>query len=189
MRRKDYIPQAGFSGHLLVASPTMDDARFSHSVVLVCDHTSEGSFGLIVNKILMNSYSPLLGDFSIDRSVVDLPVYYGGPVRPDYGYVIYSPYDGRYQSILVKEGLAVTASREILQDIAAGRGPEQYVFALGFAGWGSDQLEEELMEDIWIVAPLDPDVIFRVPVEERWKRAAGLIGVDFSRYTDKTGHA
>lgn len=177
------------SGNLLIASPGMDDEHFAHAVILVCEHNEQGAFGLIVNKMLMRSFAALLEDFEIDRRGVDAPVLYGGPVRPEFGYVIYTPFARKYGAMRVTEDLAVSSSKEILEDIAAGRGPERYLFTLGFSGWGPSQLEQELMMDYWLVAPVAPDLLFRVPIGERWRYAAGLIGVDFERYSDRAGNA
>jgi len=177
------------SGNFLIAVPRMEDPNFKRSVVLVCEHTKDGAFGLIINKILMNSFKPLLSAFEIKKTRVDIPIYYGGPVRPEQGYVIYSPFDDKYGAIRVAGSLAVTASKDILQDIAKGMGPERYMLALGFSGWAPNQLEEELMMDGWLVAPLDHDLVFSTPSEDRWKGAAGLIGVDFGRFFCSSGSA
>lgn len=177
------------AGNLLIASPSMDDERFAHAVVLLCAHNDEGAFGLIINKILMSSFSTLLADFEISESIIDTPVFYGGPVSPEYGYVIYTPFNKRYGAMRVNSEIAVSSSRAILQDISSGKGPGRHLFALGFAGWGPGQLEQELMGDFWLVAPVDPDLLFRVPTMERWRHAARLIGVDFERYCDRPGHA
>ncbi len=177
------------SGHFLIAVPTMEDPNFKRSVVLVCEHTREGAFGLIINKILMNSFKPLLPAFEIKKSRVDLPIFYGGPVRPEQGYVIYSPFDEKYGAMRINESLAVTTSKDVLHDIARGRGPERYMLALGFSGWAPNQLEEELMTDSWLVAPLNHDIVFEIPAGDRWKETAGSIGVDFDRFYCSSGSA
>lgn len=177
------------SGKFLIAAPGLEDPNFSRTVVLVCEHSREGAFGLIVNRILMNSFIPLLDAFDIKNSLIDLPVYYGGPVRPEQGYVLYSPVDERYVSVKVTNDLAVTASKEILYDIAEGKGPEYFLFTLGFSGWSPNQLEEELMMDGWIIAPLDANIIFRVPVSDRWKSAAESVGIDLDRFINRSGTA
>ncbi len=177
------------AGKLLIAVPGLDDLNFRHTVILLCEHSEEGAFGIILNRVLMKSYMPLLTAFDLRESLVDMPVHFGGPVRPEQGYVIYSPFDAKYGPMKISRNVAVTASKEILHDIAAGRGPKQYFFALGFAGWTSNQLEEELMMDSWLVAPLDADLIFKLPVEKRWKHAAATIGVDLGRLVHGSGKA
>lgn len=180
---------SNMSGKFLIASPGMDDPNFSQSVVLICEHNKEGAFGLVVNKVLMTSFIPLLGALDIKESMVDMPVYYGGPVRPEQGYVIYSSHDPRYGPMRISDELSVTASQEILRDLAVGRGPKKFMFALGFAGWTANQLDEELMMDFWLVAPPDDRIIFDVPVVERWKSAAGLIGIDLRRFFFRSGNS
>jgi putative transcriptional regulator len=177
------------AGNFLIAVPGLDDPNFDHTVILVCEHTKEGAFGLVINKILMNSITPLLQSFGIEKKQLDFPVHYGGPVKSEQGYVIYSPYDKKYHSIIITENLAMTASKDILYDIASGTAPERFIFALGFAGWGANQLEEELMMGSWIVAPADFNVIFSLRDSEKWKASAGLIGIDFDRYCDLSGSA
>ncbi|RPI35735.1 MAG: hypothetical protein EHM54_07485 [Nitrospiraceae bacterium] len=177
------------SGNFLIAVPGLDDPNFDHAVVLICEHTRQGAFGLVINKVLMNSINPLLQSLGIEKKKLNLPVHYGGPVNPDQGYVIYSPCDKKYQSIVIREDLAVTVSKNILYDIAAGKGPEKFIFALGSAGWEANQLEEELMMGSWIVAPANFHIIFNMPVSERWRAAARLTGVDLDRYCDLGGSA
>jgi putative transcriptional regulator len=177
------------SAKFLIAAPGLEDPNFKQAVVLVCEHTQQGAFGLIINRVLMNSFKPLMKAFEIEKSVVDLPIFYGGPVRPDQGYVVYSPYDEKYGSIRVMDALAVTASKEILYDIAEGKGPERFLLTLGFSGWSANQLEEEIMMDAWLVSPLDRDVLFNMPAADRWKHAAHSIGVDFDRFICRSGRA
>ncbi len=177
------------AGNFLIAVPQLDDPNFKRAVILLCEHTKDGAFGLIINKILMNSFKPLLSAFDLEKSRVDLPIYYGGPVKPEQGYVIYSPYDKKYGAIRVTESLAVTASKDILHDIAKGKGPDLYMLALGFSGWAPEQLEEELIADSWLVAPINRDIVFRMPPADRWREAAALIGVDFERFFFSSGSA
>jgi putative transcriptional regulator len=167
----------------------MDDPNFSHTVVLMCDHTDEGAFGLVVNRVLMESFQPLLNNFDIAGSSVDMPVFFGGPVKPEQGYIIYTPFNKIYGSLKVTANIGVTASREMLVDILTGKGPERYLFALGFSGWNSYQLEDELLTDSWLVAPCDEDIIFSMQVRDRWRAAAKQIGVDFHRYSERSGTA
>jgi putative transcriptional regulator len=182
------------TGMFLIAVPSLKDPNFERTVVLICDHTKDGAFGLVVNRILLNSFVPLLGGLDIKECVVDLPVFYGGPVKPEQGYILYPPSLCRslprgsyYPSIKVNDDLAMTTAKEILIDIAAGKGPRQFLFTLGFAGWAPGQLEYELMIDGWLVAPVNNKIIFDVPVGERWKAAADSIGVDLTRLVYRQG--
>ena len=135
----------------------------------------------MINRVLLNSFVPLHGGLNIKECTRDLPVFYGGPVKPEKGYIIYSPPDIYYPSIQIKDDLSLTVAKEILIDIAAGKGPELCLFTLGFAGWSPGQLEYEIMTDSWLIAPASNRIIFETPVNERWRAAAELIGVDLSR--------
>lgn len=177
------------TGMFLIAVPGLKDPNFERTVVLICDHTKEGAFGLVVNRILLNSFVPLLDGLDIKKSVIDIPVFYGGPVKPEQGYILYTPLERSYTSIRISDNLALTTTKDILIDIAGGKGPKQFLFALGFAGWASGQLEHELMMDSWLVAPMDNRIIFDVPVSKRWEEAAGSIGVDLTRLVNRQGSA
>jgi len=181
------IDVRNLTGMFLIAVPSLKDPNFEHTVVLICDHTKDGAFGLVINRVLLNSFIPLHGGFDIKECLVDLPVFYGGPVKPEQGYVIYSPARSYQPSIEIKKNLALTTAKEILLDIAAGKGPGQFLFTMGFAGWAPGQLEHELMTDSWLVAPLNNRIIFETPVNDRWKAAAELIGVDLNRFFCRQG--
>ena len=178
----------------LIAIPSLKDPNFERTVILICDHTKDGAFGLVVNRILLNSFVPLLGGLDIKECVIDLPVFYGGPVKPEQGYILYSlsrcesiPTGSYYPSIKINDNLALTTAKEILIDIAAGKGPKQFLFTLGFAGWAPGQLEYELMTDSWLIAPVNNKIIFDMPVNKRWKAVADSIGVDLTRLVYKQG--
>jgi putative transcriptional regulator len=175
------------TGMFLIAGPGLKDPNFERTVVVICDHSKDGALGLVINRILLNSFVPFLSWLDIKESVIDLPVFYGGPVKPDQGYMLYTPEGSYYASIKVSNGLALTTAKEILVDVAAGKGPKKFLFALGYAGWASGQLEYELMTDSWLVAPMNNKIIFDIPVTERWKAAADLIGVDLNRFFYKQG--
>lgn len=175
------------TGMFLIAVPTLKDPNFEKTVVLICDHTKEGAFGLVINRILLNSFIPLYGGFDIKETLVDLPVFYGGPVKPEQGYILYSPSGTYYPSIEINKNLFLTTAKEILIDISEGKGPKHFLFTMGFAGWAPGQLEYELMIDSWLVAPSSNKIIFSVPVSERWKAAAESIGVDMDRLFSKQG--
>jgi len=175
------------TGKFLIAVPGLRDPNFERTVVLICDHSNDGAFGLVINRILLNSFIPYLSWLDIKKSLTDLPVFYGGPVKPEQGYMLYVPGGNHYASMPVSDGLALTTTKEILVDVAEGKGPNKFLFALGYAGWAAGQIEYELMMDGWLVAPVDNNIIFDVPVGERWKAAAELIGVDLDRFFHRQG--
>ena len=171
----------------LIAAPSLKDPNFERTVVLICEHSKDGAFGLVVNRILLDSFVPFHSGFAIKECIIDLPVFSGGPVKPEQGYILYSSSDRYSPSIKIDDTLLLTTSREILIDIAEGKGPGKFLFALGFAGWSPGQLEYELMTDSWLVAPASNRIIFETPVNDRWKAAADLIGVDLTRVFCKQG--
>jgi len=175
------------TGMFLIAVPGLKDPNFERSVVLICDHTKDGAFGLVLNRILLNSFVPLLGWLDINESVIDLPVFYGGPVKPEQGYILYTPAGSYHPSIKINDTITLTTTKEILIDIAAGKGPPKFFFTLGFAGWAPGQLEHELMIDSWLIAPINEIIIFDTPIGERWKAAADSIGIDLTRLVYKQG--
>jgi len=175
------------SGMFLIAVPGLKDPNFERTVVLICDHTKDGAFGLIINRLLLSSFIPLSGGLDIKECIMDLPVYYGGPVKPEQGYILYSSSDLYYPSIKINDSLSLTTSKEILVDVASGKGPTKFLFTLGFAGWASGQLEYELMSDGWLVASVSNKIIFETPVNDRWKSSAELIGVDLNRVVGRQG--
>ena len=182
-----HIDASNLTGMFLIAVPSLKDPNFEQTVVLICDHTKDGAFGLVVNRVLLSSFIPLLGGLDIKECVTDIPVFYGGPVKPEQGYILYSSSMNYQPSIKITKRLFLTTAREILIDIAAARGPEQFFFALGFAGWAPGQLEYELTIDSWLVAPATNKIIFDIPADERWKAAAESIGVDISRLVQRQG--
>jgi putative transcriptional regulator len=175
------------TGKFLIAVPGLRDPNFERTVVLICDHSKDGAFGLVINRILLNSFMPFLCWLDIRKSIIDLPVFYGGPVKPEQGYMLYVPESRCYASINVSDGLALTTTKEILVDVAAGKGPNKFLFTLGYAGWAAGQIEYELMLDSWLLASVDNNIIFDIPVDERWKTAADLIGVDLDRFFHRQG--
>jgi len=175
------------SGMFLIAVPGLKDPNFERTVVLICDHMKDGAFGLIINRLLLSSFIPLSGGLDIKECIMDLPVYYGGPVKPEQGYILYSSSDLYYPSIKINDSLSLTTSKEILVDVASGKGPAKFLFTLGFAGWASGQLEYELMTDGWLIAPVSNKIIFETPVNDRWKSSAELIGVDLNRVVGRQG--
>ena len=113
----------------------------------------------------------------------------GGPVSPDRGFVLHTPREGYKSSLTVNEDIMVTTSHDILLDLALGKGPDRFVLALGYAGWGKGQLESEMRENAWLAVPADSDIVFNPPVEDRWERAVNRLGIDISSLHGEGGHA
>ena len=165
---------ASLTGQLLIASPNIGDPRFAHTVILMVKHDKEGAFGIIINRpFAEKSIASLLEGSGEDLSGIEgtLRVFAGGPVQPELGFVVHSTEYRREDTIEVDEHVAMTTSRQILRDIGHHRGPQKTLFALGYAGWGPGQLENELARHDWFTAPEEPKLIFDDDRASLWEDA------------------
>lgn len=182
---------ANLTNHFLIAMPGLADPFFARTVSYLCQHNEEGALGIIVNRPLELTLADIMEQMEInvtDPGIGQLPVYFGGPVQPERGFVLHEP-KGHWNSTLqVSDTLCLTTSRDILEAVGTGEGPEHILVALGYAGWGKGQLEREITENSWLNAPADTSILFRQPAESRWKAAAELMGVDISLLTAQAGH-
>ena len=180
------------ANQLLVALPALTDPQFARSVTLVCQHDGEGAMGVVVNRASEYTLGEVLQQMGIasdSEALQSQIVLAGGPVHPERGFVLH---DGGHEwdsSLQVADGLYLTTSRDVLEAMARGDGPAQAVVALGCAGWGAGQLEQELVDDSWLMVPNRREVLFDLPLEQRWQAAAGSIGVDLVNYASHSGHA
>ncbi len=178
--------------HFLIALPSLEDPNFSRSVTYLCEHSDEGAMGLVINRPASLSLADILDHMEIEvseKTPGEIPVFVGGPVQEDRGFLLHSPASRWKSTLTVTDELAITTSRDILQAIAAGEGPDEVLITLGYAGWGPGQLETELQQDSWLVAPASNEILFHTPVEARWEAAAALTGVDLNLITSTAGHA
>jgi len=169
---------------LLVAAPSLACPFFNHTVVLLVDHREDGSLGFVVNKPAELELGVLLEQIGIEveeRARREATVMLGGPVSPETGWVVFDPTHGEHPEegvLSLHPSLGVSANLEVLEDIARGAGPEDYLMTLGYAGWGPGQLDEEIREGSWIAVDLDPKLVFGIPIEERWTAALATLGID-----------
>ncbi|ACA20534.1 protein of unknown function DUF179 [Methylobacterium sp. 4-46] len=192
---------AGYlDGQLLVAMPGMADERFARSVIYLCAHSAEGAMGIIVNKPAADLNMPdLLVQLDIIRQddairlpnrVGHMPVLMGGPVESSRGFVLHSPdFHIDQSTLLIDDGICLTATVEILRAIAAGTGPRDAVLALGYAGWQPGQLESEIQANGWLHCPADPDLIFNAALDAKYDRALRAIGIEPAMLSMSAGHA
>ena len=170
------------SGKLLIAMPGVGDPRFEHSVVFLCAHSDDGAMGLIVNKPARDlSFDKLADQLGIARTdrAREIRVHFGGPVEHSRGFVLHSrDYAGSGSTLKVDDRFGMTATIDILEAIAAGRGPSASLLALGYAGWGPGQLEDEILRNGWLTCDAAPDLVFSDRNAEKWTRALGTLGVD-----------
>ncbi|GLT09335.1 YqgE/AlgH family protein [Sulfitobacter sp. PR48] len=170
------------TGKLLVAMPGMGDPRFAHAVIFVADHSEKGAMGLIVNKPAADmALSDVLDQIETPTAPAqfDLRVHIGGPVETGRGFVLHSPeYRSAMQTMNIAGAFAVTATLDVLEDIAAGKGPEKAQLMLGYSGWGPDQLEGEIAQNGWLTCEATQETVFDLPDERKWSAALKSLGVD-----------
>ena len=180
------------TNQFLIAMPSLADPNFHGTVTFICEHNPQGAMGIIINRPLDLTLGEVLSHMNIsskDSTFALDPVYMGGPVQTDRGFVLHHPV-GEWDSMLrISDDLAITTSKDILQNIAVGTGPEQTLVALGYAGWGAGQLEQELADNVWLCGPSDYRIIFDMPWQQRWEAAAALMGIDLNQLSDQIGHA
>ncbi len=178
--------------HFLIAMPGMVDPNFARSLTYICEHNDQGALGVVVNRPTDMTLRSLLEQIEIEPGnelLVDAPVYFGGPVQTDRGFVLHRPI-GDWQSTLSVHGdVGLTTSRDILQAVAEGNGPGSLLVSLGYAGWAPGQLEEELKQNAWLTVAAMPDVIFATPPQHRLTAAMSLLGVNLATLSDVAGHA
>ena len=180
------------TNQFLIAMPTLADPNFFQTVTYISEHNASGALGLVINRPLNLSLGQLLEHLQIvtDRpDLAALPIYHGGPVQPEQGFVVHSPVGHWGATLRVTDRLGITTSRDILQAVADGQGPTHLLVALGYAGWGPGQLERELVENSWLSSPADFDTLFHTPSERRWLAAAALLGIDLNLLSADAGHA
>jgi putative transcriptional regulator len=180
------------NNHFLIAMPSLADPNFSRTVTYLCEHNADGAMGIVINRptdLKLGELFEHLGYHTEDRLVADHPVYLGGPVQRERGFVLHRP-GGEWESTLqVADDIAITTSKDILAAIARRAGPEEYLVALGYAGWGPGQLENEMVENAWLSGPADARVLFEQQSAHRWQAAAALLGVSISQLSPVGGHA
>ena len=172
--------------------PQMNDPRFARTVVYVCAHTDDGAMGLVVNRQIETlTFPDLLRQLNIDVTGVDdtIQVLFGGPVETGRGFVLHSADYVQKGTMMVDKDVGLTATMEVLKDIASGNGPRLNLLALGYAGWGQGQLDAEIQANGWLHAPADEALIFDRDLETKWQRALAKLGVDASMLSGDAGHA
>ena len=185
------------TNQFLTAMPGMADDTFAGSVVYLCEHTEKGALGLVINKPidikLKNLFEKV--ELTLDRDdLADEPVYFGGPVQTERGFVLHERLTGdggHYNSSLQIPGglLEMTTSKDVLEALSNGAGPKKVLVTLGYSGWGAGQLEEELKRNSWINVDAAPEIIFDTPVEQRYDKALSLLGIDPRMLSQEAGHA
>ena len=189
----DAAPSINLTNHFLIAMPGMEDRTFARSVVYVCEHSEHGALGLIINKPGDISMADLFHKVDLPLARAELggqPVFQGGPVQTERGFVLHEPVGGHYNSSLaIPGGLEMTTSKDVLEALANGAGPKKVLVTLGYSGWAPGQLEDELARNGWLTVQAEPSIIFDTPAHERYDRALALLGIDPRMLSQEAGHA
>jgi putative transcriptional regulator len=180
------------NNQFLIAMPNLADPNFSHTVTYLCQHNHEGALGIVINRPTEMKLGDIFQQMAItasDNHINKIPIFMGGPVQPDRGFVIHSNCDHQWDSSLpISDEMSLTTSQDILIAIAKGEGPGNALIALGYAGWGEGQLEKEMIANSWLNTPCTTHVLFDTPAGQRWNEAAIQIGVDINLLTTPAGH-
>ncbi|CAA7626336.1 conserved hypothetical protein [Magnetospirillum sp. SS-4] len=180
------------AGQILIAMPRMEDERFARTVVYLCAHNADGAMGIVVNRLFGGiTFPQLLGQLDIPATPAceQIRVHSGGPVESGRGFVLHSDDYVQENTMMVSGGVALTATVDVLRAIAEGAGPRQSLLALGYAGWGSGQLDSEIRENAWLNVPADPDLLFGRDLEHKYEQAIHKLGIDVGLLSPDAGHA
>lgn len=187
-------PRVDFTNQLLVAMPGMVGGSLADTVIYVCEHNEQGALGVVINRPTDLTLGDLLQRIDLELSLEigvrqSAPVFFGGPVQTDRGFVLHTPVGDYSSSISMGAGVALTTSRDVLQEVAAGSGPDQLLVTLGYAGWAAGQLEEEMANGVWLHVDSNLEILFSTPAAERYQAALNQLGIDPIMLTGATGHA
>jgi putative transcriptional regulator len=186
------VSSINLTHHFLIAMPSMADPYFAKSLAYVCEHNDQGALGVVINRPIDMTLQALFERLSLTlkhKDLSDAPIYFGGPVQTDRGFVLHEP-AGNWQSTLrVGDAIGLTTSKDILEAVGRGEGPQKLLVTLGYAGWSAGQLEHELGQNAWLTVEAKDAIIFDLPSEERLPAAMELLGVDYARLADSAGHA
>jgi len=186
------MQQTNLTNQFLIAMPSLKDPNFEKTVTYICAHNEEGAMGIVINKPLDFELAEIFEQMEIHANNPDVnnkTIFQGGPVHTNRGFILHHATREWDSSIVVSDAICVTTSKDILEAIATGDGPDEALIALGYAGWAGGQLEQELMDNAWLNGPADLEVIFNTPYEQCWQSAAGHMGVDIEKLSSDIGHA
>jgi putative transcriptional regulator len=180
------------TNHFLLAMPGLEDGQFGGAVVFIAEHSAKGALGLVINQPMELDLSQLFERIELRLDIAPLarsPVFFGGPVQTDRGFVLHQPVGDWSSTVMVSPQVGLTSSRDVLEAVARGEGPDRMLVTLGYAGWGPGQLEDEIARNAWLTVEADPELIFDTPVPQRLQRAFGLLGINPVFLSSAAGHA
>lgn len=182
------------TNHFIIAMPGLADPMFEKTVSFICQHNEHGAMGLTINRPIDITFPELLSQLNIpveDKSISSIPVYLGGPVATEHGFILHSNHADRHweQTLVINDKISLSSSKDVLSAIARGDGPDDYLIILGYSGWVSGQIESEIQENSWLNNPADNEIIFHTPINKRWEKAAMQMGIDIHLISSDIGHA
>lgn len=178
------------SNHFLLAMPQLDDQWFGQSVCYICSHDESGCMGLIINKPMGMDLSDIFSELNIESEKKSAQsIMQGGPVSPEQGFILYQGNYNEVDNMEVTQNVRLTSSKEILEYLANGAGPENSIICLGYAGWSAGQLEEELAQNSWLTIPADEELLFHTPMEDIAQKAANKLGISIEQLNTQSGRA
>ena len=186
------MDEFSLTDHFLIAMPAMADPNFTRTLTYIAEHNENGAMGIIVNRPTDMRLATLFERIDIpfeQPDFADLPVYFGGPVQSDRGFVLHRPAGDWHSTLRVSDSVALTSSRDVLQSLASEGQPSEVLVALGYSGWSAGQLEHEIAQNAWLTVPASLDIVFNLPPEERLAAAMQLLGIDVAKLSDVAGHA
>jgi putative transcriptional regulator len=187
-----FMDNVNLTDNFLIAMPALEDPYFANALVYICEHNENGALGIIVNRPIDMNLAGLFDKIDIKleaENLSNLPVYFGGPVQLDRGFVLHRPI-GLWQSTLaVNDEVGLTSSRDVLASVGSEGLPAEILVTLGYSGWDAGQLENELAQNSWLTVPAKASILFDLPPEERLPAAMQKLGISFSQLSDVAGHA
>ncbi len=191
-RRIEPMESSCLAGHFLIAMPAMVDPNFKGTVTYLCEHNERGALGVVVNRPTDLTMESLLEQIEIkvsDLALSQRKVHFGGPVSVEHGFVLHRSHGSWNSSIVVSDELSLTTSKDILEAVAQGGGPREWLLTLGYAGWGAGQLEEEIAANAWLTVPADADLLFETAPEALLDAAVARLGISRLSLSGIAGHA
>jgi len=177
-------------GQFLIATPNLNDPNFSKTVTLICEHNESGSLGLIINRPIENNLNDLFEELNISSSKIlnTTPILQGGPVGTERGFVIHNKGAWKHTS-QINDWINITTSKDILESISNGMGPDNCLLVLGYSGWGPGQLESEIRTNSWLHVPFSDEILFNTPFQHRWEKSISTLGINAENLSQDIGHA
>ncbi|WP_455203362.1 YqgE/AlgH family protein [Kaarinaea lacus] len=193
LHHTDFMRESAYlTNHFLIAMPRLLDPNFFHTVTYICEHNSQGAMGIVINQpveLTLGEVADHLGFPASDGQHLEQTIFRGGPVETERGFVLHKPIGTWDSTLSVTDSIGLSTSNDIVAALARGEGPSKCLVALGYAGWGAGQLEQEMVENSWLSGPADERILFETSSGDRWEAAAALVGIDIHNISGDVGHA